>query len=79
MKIFFIFIFAAMTGNAQNLTQEEQKRLIEENKFLKEEILKLKSQQSAPQNSAKIMEALQKGKTFQEEQQKALEELDKED
>ena len=60
---------------AQNLTPEEQKNLIEENKMLKEQ---LKKQQN-PEVPANMMQALQKGQKYQEEQNKALEELDKED
>ena len=63
-------------AEAQNLSPEEQKNLIEENKMLREQ---LKKQQEAPADSAKMMEALKKGQKYQEEQNKALEELDKED
>lgn len=75
MKI--LIIFALMTSSlfAQNLSPEEQKNLIEENKMLKEQ---LKKQQN-PEVPADMMKALQKGQKFQEEQNKALEELDKED
>lgn len=75
MKILLLMILTSPLY-AQNLTPEEQKNLIEENKFLKEEILKAKE---TPQDSAKIMETLKKGQRFQEDQAKALEELDKED
>lgn len=66
----------SVSAFAQNLSPEEQKNLIEENKFLKQEILKAKE---TPQDSAKLMETLQKGQRFQEEQNKALEELERED
>lgn len=76
MKLIFLIALLA-SSHAQNLTQEEQKALIEENKMLREQI---KKQQAAPpQDSAKLMEALKKGQKFQEDQNKALEELDKED
>ena len=66
---------------AQNLSAEEQKNLIEENKMLREELKKLQNEQKNPNSSEsmKMMEALKRGQTFQEEQNKALEELDKED
>ena len=62
-----------------SLSLEEQKRLIEENKQLKSQ---LKEKQGGDkvdsQQSQMIMEKLKAGKKFQEDQQKALEELDKE-
>lgn len=71
---------------AQSLTPEEQKKLIEENKalkeevkFLKSEIIKVKTSDATPQDSKKMMEVLQKGKRYQEEQNQALEELNKDD
>ncbi len=76
MKV-FIFSFLLSTAlTAQILTVEEQKHLIEENKMLREEIKKLHAK---PQDNEKIMDALKKGQKYQEEQNKALEELDKED
>lgn len=71
-----LFLMFTTSVFAQNLSPEEQQKLIEENKFLKAEILKAKE---SPQDSAKIMETLKKGQKFQEEQARALEELDKED
>lgn len=76
MKILIILALLSFVASAQNLTPEEQKHLIEENKMLREQ---LKKQQEAPADSAKMMEALKKGQKFQEEQNNALEELDKED
>jgi hypothetical protein len=46
--------------------------------MLRDEIQRLKTQ-PAPADSRKMMDALMKGKKFQEEQNKALEELDKEE
>lgn len=63
--------------NAQNMSPEEQKRLIEENKMLREEIRKMKSEPTNAQ-SMKMMEALQKGQKHQEESNKFLDELEKE-
>lgn len=76
MKV-LLFLFTTSLF-AQNLTPEEQQRLIEENKFLKAEVLKAK-ENPTPQNSEKLMEALKRGQKFQEDQAKALEELDKEE
>lgn len=64
------------TSFAQNLSPEEQKNLIEENKMLREQ---LKKQQENPKVPDNMMQVLQKGQKYQEEQNKALEELDKED
>jgi uncharacterized protein YlxW (UPF0749 family) len=75
MKILILMMFLITSAFAQNLSPKEQKDLIEENKMLREELNKL---QNHPGNSNKIMEALKKGQKYQEEQNKALEELDKE-
>ncbi len=75
----FISVLIVNPGLAQGLSPEEQKRLADENKMLRQEIQRLKTQPAAPAESGKMMEALMKGKKFQEEQNKALEELDKED
>ena len=74
--ILILLTLMSSLTSAQNLSPEEQKNLIEENKMLREQ---LKNQQESPADSAKMMEALKKGQKFQEEQNKALEELDKED
>lgn len=75
---FLILIILSFSAYSQNLSPEEQKRLIEENKMLREEIRKLKTE-PAPQESMKMMEALQKGRKYQEDSNKLLEELDHED
>ncbi len=76
MKILIpLLLLLSASAWSQNLTPEEQKNLIEENKMLKEQ---LKKQQN-PEVPAHMMRALQKGQKYQEEQNKALEELDKED
>jgi nicotinamide riboside kinase len=77
MNILSCLLLLLTYAFAQNLTPEEQRRLIEENKFLKAEILKCKSIPSS-EDSKRLMETLQRGKTFQEEQNKALKELDEE-
>ena len=62
-----------------SLSLEEQKRLIEENKQLKSQLKeKQGGDQVDSQQSQMIMEKLKAGKKFQEDQQKALEDLDKE-
>lgn len=77
MRFLILFVLSSSVI-AQNLSPEEQKRLIEENKMLREEIRKMKSE-PAPQDSMKMMEALKKGQKHQEESNKLLEELDQED
>ena len=78
IKLLMTFLIAT-AAVAQNLSPEEQRRLTDENKMLREEIQRLKTQPARPAESGKMMEALMKGKKFQEEQNKALEELDKEE
>jgi hypothetical protein len=73
-----IFLLLSFSALAQTMSPEEQKRLVEENKMLRQEILNLKTEPSA-KDSAKIMETLQKGKKHQEESNQMLEELDKEE
>jgi len=73
-KTILIFLLIS-SAHAQNLSPKEQQELIEENKMLKAEIKKL---QNTPSDSSKLMDALKKGQKYQEEQIKALEELDKE-
>jgi hypothetical protein len=76
MKIITILLVFSSPIWSQNLTQEDQKKLIEENIMLREE---LKKQQASPQVPANVMNALQKGQKFQEEQNNALQELAKEE
>lgn len=76
MKLLILLALVTSVSFAQNLSPEEQKNLIEENKMLREQ---LKKQQEAPKVPDNMMQALQKGQKYQEEQNKALEELDKED
>lgn len=77
MKFLVSILFFTTFAMADNLTNEEQKKLLEENQMLRQEIKKLQS--APPEDSHKMMEALKKGQKFQEDQNKALEELDKED
>jgi hypothetical protein len=77
MQILILMIFCMSTEiYAQNISEDEAKKLIEENQMLKSELVKA---QENPQNSQKLMEALKKGQKYQEDQAKALEELDRED
>ncbi|MFL5808428.1 MAG: hypothetical protein ACJ749_02845 [Flavisolibacter sp.] len=76
MKIIIALCLLSNFTFAQNLSPDEQKKLVEENKMLREEIMKSKANPEVPPN---MMEALQKGQKFQEDQNKALEELDKDD
>ena len=64
--------------NANAMTPEEQQKLIKENKFLREEALKKKTQVDN-EESKKMMEVLQKGKKHQEDQIEFLKELDQEE
>jgi hypothetical protein len=73
-----IFLLLSLSALAQTMSPEEQKRLVEENKMLRQEILNLKTEPSG-KDSAKIMETLQKGKKHQEESNQMLEELVKEE
>ena len=65
----------SFTALAQNLSPEEQKRLIEENASLKAQAA---SQELDPAQSEAIMQKLQKGQKHQQESNEYLEELDKE-
>jgi hypothetical protein len=78
MKQTFYLLLLSFSALAQTMTPEEQKLLVEENKMLRQQLLKLKTEPPA-KDSAKIMESLQKGKKHQEEANKMLEELDKEE
>ena len=78
MKHLIFFLISSFTISAQNLSPEEQKKLIEENRILKDQLQKSKSS-TTPSDSAKIMQALKRGEKFQKEQNQMLEELDKED
>lgn len=71
----FLFVFHS---NSFALTPDEQEKLIEENKFLRDQALKRKSEVDDAQ-SKKMMEVLQKGKKHQEEQIEFLNELDNEE
>lgn len=77
MKYFIFLSLISFIVSAQNLSPEEQKKMIEENKILKEQLQKSKAPPTTP-DSAKIMEALKRGEKFQKEQNQILEELDKE-
>ena len=83
MKIWMLFLLVSLPVYSQSLSAEDQNRMKEENAMLKkenqqlkDELLKLKGQSKA--DMAKMMEVLQKGKKYQEDQLKALEELEKE-
>jgi hypothetical protein len=76
MKAIILLLIFSTSLLAQTLSPDEQKKLIEENKMLREELTK---SQAAPAQSPQIMDTLKKGQKFQEDQQKALEEIDKED
>lgn len=79
MKTTLILLLLSTSLYAQT---SEEARLRKENEELKQKIQLLESQQkTSPEDEAKarqIMETLKKGQKFQEEQNKALEELDRE-
>lgn len=82
MKFFILIISLSLPAFSQPLSQEDQKQLIEENsrlkkenQELKEELLKLQGQSA---DTSEMMKILQRGKKYQEDQLKALEELEKE-
>jgi hypothetical protein len=81
-KVFMKFVtslfFISFIVSAQNLSPEEQKKLLEENKMLKDQLKKSKISPASP-DSVKIMEALKRGEKFQKEQNQILHELDKEE
>ncbi len=83
MKMGILILLFTLPAFSQSLSPEEQKRLIEENSALKQENQKLKSELSKHQgqnaDTARMMEILQKGKKYQEDQLKALEELENEE
>lgn len=78
MKMIFLLVFFTSHSFCQSLSLEEQKKLQEENRLLKEELNRLRTQCQGPADSKEIMKVLKRGQKFQEEQLKALEELDKE-
>ncbi len=79
MKLIIFLLFTQVAFAQDSKLIEENKQLKEENRMLREEIKKLQTQPQSPAGSAKMMEALKKGQAYQEEQNKALEELDKEE
>lgn len=78
MKLCIASFLVLFNLNSFALTPEEQDRLMEENKFLREQALKSKSEVDEAQ-SKKMMEVLQKGKKHQEEQIEFLKELENEE
>ncbi len=78
MKLIFMITGVTLLINANAMTPEEQQKLIKENKFLREEALKKKTQVDN-EESKKMMEVLQKGKKHQEDQIEFLKELDQEE
>lgn len=83
MKILVFIFIISMPAFSQSLSPEDQKRLLEENSALKKENQQLKEELSRVQgpsgDTARMMEVLQKGKKYQEDQLRALEELEKEE
>lgn len=80
MKIFiFILMFTQFAYAQDSKLIEENKHLREENKMLREEIKKLQNPVAPTAQTSQMMDALKRGQKYQEEQNKALEELDKEE
>lgn len=81
MKLFTFLVFLSSSLLAQNLTPQEQQRLLRDVQVLKEKVQKLEGAQASEVDQAqaqKMLETIQKGKLYQEEQMKALQELDEE-
>ncbi|HXH31395.1 MAG TPA: hypothetical protein VNJ01_11325 [Bacteriovoracaceae bacterium] len=65
---------------AQNLSPDQQKKLLEEVKVLRERVKVLETKASSKEAlNPGMMETLNKGIKYQEDQQKALDDLDKDD
>lgn len=79
MKIIIFLLFTNFAFAQDSKLIEENRLLKEENKMLREEIKKLQSPPLPSAQTTQMMEALKRGQKYQEEQNKALEELDKED
>ncbi len=79
MKILIFLLFTQLAFAQDSKLLEENKHLKEENKMLREEIKKLQNPAAPTAQSTQMMEALKRGQKHQEEQNKALEELDKEE
>lgn len=75
MKFLFLILAFSLSAGAQNLSPEEQQKLIQENQALKEQVKTLQN----PSVDPAVMQKLMKGQKHMEEQNKFLEELDKED
>lgn len=75
MKFLFLLLAFSISAAAQDLSPEEQKRLIQENEALKAQVKNLES----PSVDPAVMQKLMKGQKHIEEQNKFLEELDKEE
>lgn len=78
MRLILLLAIVSSTAFSQNLSPQEQKNLIEENKRLRAELESCRTNPSS-EESKKLMQTLERGKKFQEDQAKALEELEKED
>lgn len=78
MKFLFFITGLTLLMNVHSMTPEDQQKLIEENKFLREEALKKKTHVDT-EESKKMMEVLQKGKKHQEDQIEFLKELDQDE
>lgn len=75
MKFIFLIIAFSLSAAAQNLSPEEQKQLLEQHEALKAHVKNLEN----PPVDPAVMQKLQKGQKHMEEQNKYLEELDKEE
>lgn len=79
MKIIIFLLLTQVAFAQDSKLIEENKHLKEENKMLREEIKKLQNPVAPTAQTTQMMEALKRGQKYQEEQNKALEELDKEE
>ena len=79
MKIIIFLLLTQVAFAQDSKFIEENKHLKEENKMLREEIKKLQNPVAPTAQTTQMMDALKRGQKHQEEQNQALEELDKED
>jgi hypothetical protein len=75
-----LFSFSAMAEN-ESLTPEQQQQLLKDMQNLKLKVGKLEAEKGSDADQAKaekMLETIKRGRDYQENQQKALEELDAE-
>ena len=79
MKVIIFLLLTQVAFAQDSKLIQENKHLKEENKMLREEIKKLQNPSAPSAQTTQMMDALKRGQKYQEDQNKALEELDRED